>query len=379
MSLLPFSRFYFCYFAFLGLFNPYWPLYLERLGLSPWQLSVLVSLLGIARIVAPTFWGGFADRIGRRKPVLRATTLVAAFAFLPILWIDSFWPMFAVLAASHLFWAASLPLVEAGAAQATRGAPGRYGRTRVWGSIGFMAVALLAGYGLMKASLDLLPMLLAVGLFVIAAAAWRVPETGARPTSGTTPASLASLLARPGLPALLAACFLMAFAHGPYYTFYSIALSGMGYGQGSIGALWALGVICEIMLFWKLPSLHKRFGLGEWMCASLAAACLRFALLATALTHPAAVLFAQTLHALTFGLHHASAVALLQRAVPPEQQARGQGLYLAVSFGLGGTLGGLLAGALWPTGGAPLVYGVSTLAALIGFAVSLSVRKTLAV
>ncbi|WP_197457399.1 MFS transporter [Crenobacter luteus] len=377
VSLLPFSRFYFCYFAFLGLFNPYWPLYLARLGLSPWQLSVLVSLLGVARIVAPTFWGGLADRLGRRNPVLRATTLLAALAFAPILWLHDFWPLFALLSLSHFFWAASLPLVEAGAAEATRAAPGRYGRTRVWGSIGFMLVALAAGYALTTVSLAALPALLLAGLLVLMAAAWRVPETGARPTSDAPPASLRALIARPGLPALLVACFLMAFAHGPYYTFYSIALAGLGYGQGAIGALWALGVVCEIVLFWKLPTLVGRRDPAVLLFVSLAVAVLRFVLLATALGQPALVLLAQTLHAFTFGLHHAASVALLQRIVPPAQAARGQGLYLAVSFGLGGTLGGLVAGALWPAGGAALVYGLSALAALGGCAIVWRARHTL--
>jgi PPP family 3-phenylpropionic acid transporter len=59
------------------------------------------------------------------------------------------------------------------------------------------------------------------------------------------------------------------------------------------------------------------------------------------------LIIAQLMHAGTFGAHHSAATKLLQRWFTGPLQARGQALMATVSYGLGGTLGGLVAGWLW--------------------------------
>ena len=59
------------------------------------------------------------------------------------------------------------------------------------------------------------------------------------------------------------------------------------------------------------------------------------------------LIFAQILHAGTFAAHHSAATKLLQRWFTGPLQARGQALMATVSYGLGGTLGGLCAGWIW--------------------------------
>jgi len=72
------------------------------------------------------------------------------------------------------------------------------------------------------------------------ACVWRVPEKTARQAErGHEP--LSQVLMRRDVLALIAACFLMAVAHGPYYTFFSIHLVDYGYSKTAIGWLWAIG------------------------------------------------------------------------------------------------------------------------------------------
>ena len=79
-DLRPFAAFYFSYFAFQGLFGPFWGLYLESLSFSTVQISVLMALSTLARIVAPGLWGWLADRRGRRRSIILSTSLLSALA-----------------------------------------------------------------------------------------------------------------------------------------------------------------------------------------------------------------------------------------------------------------------------------------------------------
>ncbi|TDR82108.1 MFS transporter [Paludibacterium purpuratum] len=369
ISLLPFATYYFCYFAYNGLFNPFWGLYLESLSFSPWQISLLIALSTMARIVAPGFWGWLADRRRQRRPIVVATSLMAALGFLLIcLHAKTFVWVFFCLALVHFFWAASLPLVEASTAHLTRSEPGRYSRVRVWGSIGYLILAVAGGYALDWLHLSSLPWLAFGLLCAVLWSAWRLPEVAA-PARARGQTSLWGTLRQPPVAALFACCFLMAFAFGPYYTFYSIGLRQAGFDKSAIGWLWAVGVMAEIGVFWFMPRIMGAIALERLMLLSLVAAVLRFSLMALAIGNPLLAVLSQALHAPTFAIHHAASIGLIHRHFAEQHHAKGQGLYIIFSFGIGGSLGGLLSGVLWTHGGVPLVFSLSACAALIGVGV----------
>ncbi len=364
-SLRPFALFYFAYFAFQGLFGPFWGLYLESLSFSALQISVLMALSTLARIAAPGFWGWLADRQGRRRAIIISTSLCSALAFAFVGLGQGFWWIFISLAVSHFFWAGALPLVEASTAYLTRAQPGRYSRVRVWGSIGFVCLSMVGGYVLDLIHLANLPWALLCLLVLIVLAGWLVPDVASHRQQAAA-APIWHTLRQPRVLALFGCCFLMAYAHGPYYTFYSIGLRHAGYAQGAIGLLWSVGVISEILVFLLMPRIMGRFSLERLMLASLLTAVLRFLLIATVVDHPAWAVLAQSMHALTFGLHHATSVGLIHRFFAEQHQGRAQGLYIIASFGIGGSTGGLVGGVLWPHGGMLLTFGMSVLAAALG-------------
>ncbi|MHB1175605.1 MAG: MFS transporter, partial [Sulfuriferula sp.] len=82
---------------------------------------------------------------------------------------------------------------------------------------------------------------------------------------------------------------------------------------------------------------------------------------------PGWVIFAQVLHAATFGAFHASAVALIHHYFRGRHQARGQGIYSSLAFGAGGTLGGLYAGVIWDSLGAQWTFAIAAGFAALGF------------
>jgi PPP family 3-phenylpropionic acid transporter len=158
----------------------------------------------------------------------------------------------------------------------------------------------------------------------------------------------------------------MSVAHGPYYTFYSIYLVEHGYAKSAVGGLWALGVICEIGVFFLMPWLVQRFGYTRVLLASFSAAVVRFLLIGWGVDFLSLLLVAQALHAATFGAYHAAAMGLVHEFFQGRHQSKGQALFGSITYGAGNMFGSLASGPIWEHYGASVLYSCSAGMALLG-------------
>jgi PPP family 3-phenylpropionic acid transporter len=177
---------------------------------------------------------------------------------------------------------------------------------------------------------------------------------------------LRAVLRRPAIIGFFVAVFLMQASHGPYYAFYSIYMTDHGYGETLIGQLWALGVVAEVGLFVIMHRLLGRFGARRVLIASLLLAALRWLMIGFLADSLVAVLFAQLLHAATFGTFHAAGIHLVHHYFRGSLQGRGQALYSSVSFGAGGAVGSLASGYTWDGLGPGPTFAFASLVALLG-------------
>jgi PPP family 3-phenylpropionic acid transporter len=168
---------------------------------------------------------------------------------------------------------------------------------------------------------------------------------------------------------------LMIFAHSALYTYLSIYLAQLGYSKTEIGVLWVLGVVIEIALFYSQGRLFKRFDLLRLVEASLLVAVLRFFLIADLAQIAVVLVLAQLMHAVTFAVHHSASVLTIQRWFPGRAAARGQALYTSIGYGVGGTLGSLIAAWLWTEVSASAAFLSSSVAALLGWFAVRRARK----
>lgn len=367
------AAFYLAYFAYVGAFTPYFPLYLSARGLTPAELATVLSMPQLARIFAPTFWGWLADRHDARRGVVVASCAALAAGFAAIPFVPGFAGITVLVATASVVSAGGLPLVEAITLSTLAGRSGHYGPIRLWGSIGFIVAVLLVGAWLDDHAPATLPMLL-LGLALAALAVSVV-----LPVGGTSP-RLSGAAATGGVPssawALIGAGFCMAAAHGALYAFFTLHLQRLGYSGKSIGVLWTLGVLAEIVVFFYLPALFRRFSLSAILLASLLAAVVRFAAIGWAAAYLAVLIFAQLLHGATFGAFHAASVAAVHRVFPASAHARGQALFSSLAYGGGGATGALLAGWAWETGGPGLTFSLAAGSAALGASLLLCLRPT---
>jgi PPP family 3-phenylpropionic acid transporter len=361
----PLAGFYFFYFAYIGAFAPFFGVYLADAGLNAVEIGVVMALPHFTRIVAPHLWGWVADASGRQIGLVRATALAGALCWLGMFASASFLWICAVILAMGFFLSAALPLVEAVTLTHLGEHTGRYGAIRLWGSVGYIAAVVGVGYALDLFSPAALLWIVAASLAGTLAFAWLIPEAE-QPRHAADQQPIGRVLRRPEVIALIAACTLMAVAHSPYYTFYSIHLVDHGYSKGLTGWLWALGVICEIAIFLWLPRLYAAYSLRAILIASFALAVARFLLIGWGAGSLALLLVAQSLHAATFGSFHAAAIGIVHRLFRGRHQARGQAIYGSLTFGAGGVAGSLASGYAWEPLGAALTFSAASACALAG-------------
>jgi len=360
------AAFYFAYFAYVGAFTPYFPVYLAGRGLQPTEIATVLAMPQLARIFAPTFWGWLADRADARRAVVVASCAALAAGFAAMPYVPGFAGITALVAVTSIMAAGGLPLVEAITLSALAGRSGGYGPIRLWGSIGFIVAVLLVGAWLDgHASASLAAVFLALALAALAASVALPGGGSASPRSGDNIGAAAGR-ATQSVRLLIGAGFCMAVAHGALYAFFTLHLQRLGYSGKAIGALWTLGVLAEIVVFLYLPALFRRFTLAAILLVSLLAAVVRFAAIGWAAGYLAVLVVAQLLHAATFGAFHAASVAAVHRLFPAARHARGQALFSSLAYGGGGASGALIAGWGWEAGGPALTFSLAAGSAAIG-------------
>jgi MFS transporter, PPP family, 3-phenylpropionic acid transporter len=341
------SGFYLFYFATLGVLLPYWGLYLLALGFEPARIGELAAIPQATKLVAPNLWGWLADRTGWRMRMVRWACLAAALSFAGVYAAGNSYAGLALVGLLFsFFWNAALPQFEAVTLNHLGEQVHRYSQVRLWGSVGFIVAAVGVGFLVQDWGVGIVPAVL-LGLFV---ALWLnsllVPDWPDAPLVQAA-APLGRVLRQPAVIAFFTTCFLNQAAHGPYYGFFSLYLETYGYSREFIGLLWGLGVTVEVGMFLLMHRLLPRFGPRQLMLAALALAALRWLLIGHFARELPILLFAQTLHAFSFGVFHAVSMHLTHQFFPGSLQGRGQALYSSLSFGAGNAVGSLAAGYLW--------------------------------
>jgi len=326
---------------------------------------VLMAMPAVTRIIAPHLWGWLADHSARRVMVVKLTGLAGTICFLGVFLGSGFWLLCVVVFVMTFFWSAALPLVEATTLSHLGEETGRYGHIRVWGSIGFIVAVVVVGHALDWVAVSAVLWVILFLMICMLGSCWHIPETVPHPHAQVEPTIL-HILRRPEVIALIVASALMAVAHGPYYTFYSLHIVNHGYSKAVTGWLWALGVICEIGIFVWMPRLYRAFTLRGILIVSFMLAAMRFLMIGWFADSLALLLLAQTLHAASFGSFHAAAIGMVHKLFRGRNQARGQAIYGSLSFGVGGVIGGLASGYAWEGLGPELTFTLGAGSAFAG-------------
>ena len=349
-QLAPFAALSASYFAHIGFFNPYLPLWLKELWLGLVAISLLTAVQSATRLLAPYAWGWLSDHTGERVKLLRygasAALLISCGLWVP----GGFGWLAAVLGLMFLHTSAMMPMSEAAMAHMVSAGgqfdAKRYGRVRLWGSLGFLLTVFAAGVWFERYGMRHFPAWTVLSLVAVVVSVWCLPDVKESVSAQGRRQSIWPLLRQAPVRWFFIAVFFHVLSHMGIYIFFSLYLDALGYSKTLIGVLWAVSVVVEIVWFFTQSRWLPAFSLSGWLVVCAAAAVLRMGLTAGWATWWPVLLLAQTLHGLTFAAHHTTCIALLSHHFPGLQRGRGQALYAVLGYGLPGVLTGLLGGVL---------------------------------
>ena len=136
------------------------------------------------------------------------------------------------------------------------------------------------------------------------------------------------------------------------YAFGSVHFDALGYSKFSIGKLWAVSVITEILMFAFSNVFYKRLGAVNLIVIGTACAVVRWSVIG--IGPPIVIMYlVQMLHAGTFGFTHLGTMHYIREKVPDSMRNTVQGLYSALSSGV------LMSATMWSSGPLYEAYGGS--------------------
>lgn len=376
------SAFYGALFLILGIHLPFLPVWLDARGLSAQQIAIVTAAPLVLRVLVTPTTAVLADRTGRHRRLVNLLAWLALLLALLLSQMHGFWGVLLVAVPFAISLSTIMPLTETIAVGGVRAHGLDYGRMRLWGSISFVAAGFACGWLIDWAGPEAVIGCLLFGLSATVIFAWRLPErateggsrsTASEPTGALGGRELGKLVRSPVFIGFLLAAGCVQGAHGMFYAFGALAWQAQGISTVWIGALWAVAIAGEVVLFAYSGRVVARWGPVTLMIAAAVASVVRWGLMA--LGPPLALLAPlQVLHALTYGASHLGAMHFISRAVPEGAQGTAQALYATMAMGV--LIGGatLTAGVLYARIGVEGYFAMAALAS-VGLAAALFVRS----
>jgi PPP family 3-phenylpropionic acid transporter len=352
------ALFYGTLFGLVGTHLPFFPVWLKAIGIDASWIGIITAVPSVTRFTVLPFITGVAEKRRSLRGAMIATAFVSALGFSIIGAMHQPLAVFLAYAVTACLWTPMTPLTDAYALKGVSRYGLNYGPLRLWGSAAFVVGALLCGL-----LVDVIAAKHLIWVIAAVAALGAVVSLGLQPletakTVSVATSGAAGLLREPGFLAIIVAAALIQGSHAAYYTFASIAWQNSGLGGLTIAALWALGVIAEIVVF----ALSPRFTLSPALLVVIAALSAVARWTITAQEPPLALLaVVQLAHGLTFGLTQIGTMGLMVQHVPGHVMARGQG-YLTACTGIVTSIASVLSGAIYAQHGQGVYYLMAAMA-----------------
>ena len=337
MKLLPIllAAYYFFYFAMVGIYIIFMPKMLLSLGYSPAEVGIIYAAAPFMRFLLPFLFRRYVELTPKVYLLSLVLTFIATLLFLTA--VHNFW---LYLLANLLFGAAmgiSLPYVETIALASL--SKSHYGKVRLWGSLGFMWVALWLGK-VLHSPQETLYYLIGTAFATLFFGALIIRYDTVKHVSAESDASFS--LGK--YWAFWLSVFLMQVGFGGFYNFFTIYETEHGIPLELVTWMWSFGVISEIfMLYFQAPLLQRNL-LRILLFATLVTA-IRWLILYLFPDSIPMTFLAQSLHAISFALYHTAAITYVFSLYSQKKLA--QQFFLGIAFGLGGAVGALLSGQIY--------------------------------
>ncbi len=349
--------YYFCFFAAIGAFLPFFNIFLEQRGLSGTQIGWLGSIPPLIALGAGPFWSGIADRWQIHRIVLTLCVVTAGIVSVLFLQAGSLAALLVLVIALFFFRAPAAPLLDSVVVEMSATVGAAYGRQRLWGSVGFI----LATYGLGRLVNDgnlawafWIHGLLLAGACGVLSLLLPLPRGGDRVDLA---GGLLTMLGHVQYRTFLLACILLGIGAAGLMNFMGLYVLELGGTQAQVGLAFAVNAAAEIPIMYVGATWFSRYGnvrLVLWASAGFTIVWTLMALVQTS----GQLIAVASLVGVCFGVFWVAAVGYAGEQAPRGLSATAQALMGAALFGMGSSIGALIAGSLWEWTNGHVLFGV---------------------
>ena len=377
---LRFFAIYVSLFAPYAIITPYFQQLLKHLNYNDVQIGAIQGALELMAVAAPILWGVLADKLSAPRGVLAFTVILSLPMFFLFRFVNGGAAGVVVALLFGLFYKPNIPLTDGMTFRYIRTKGGDYGKIRIGGTVGYISFIavfdaicwLTGGVTVNKLIVEFsvavalqLASLLLVPRFIEAPAA----SVGATEKTESNRNDFLKLFLRPTFLVFMLAAFLGRFSMMSYYSFFSRYLDDV-YGVKEVGWIWALGSLCEMPLVFCSKRIIDKIGLKSFFTLGLLGCVLRLAGFSVE-SNIWVVLCLQPLHCLTFGAYHCATVTYVSRMFPAKLQGGAQGIFSAITVGLGGLVGSAVGGVVLDAFNYTVLYTAFSGVAFLGLVICL--------
>ncbi|WP_135554204.1 MFS transporter [Paenibacillus cymbidii] len=370
----------FTYYTTTAVLTPLLPLYLAAEGYSKAEIGLFMMVGPFVAVFAQPIWGFLSDRFHTTKRIIYLLWLLTVASSVGLFTTHSFSLTFTFMLLLYFFMLPSTPLLDSMSIKIGQQAGVSYGSIRLWGSVGFSTFAIVAGL--------LLPlfggithigwMYWIIWLVPLSLLAFQRDEQRVAGRKPITFRSMNALLRDRRFVWFLAMVFLLSVPHRMNDAQFGLFITDLGASPWMVSLGWSLAAMSEVPTFALLSRFIQRFHELPLLGIVSGLFTMRWILYAL-IDDPWVLMFAMTLHAVTYAAFWIIAVQYVMRLVPADMGSSGQSLLSASFIGLAGITGGFLGGWMQQTFGGGSMYGygaiLSGLAMLLFFATHARMRR----
>jgi MFS transporter, PPP family, 3-phenylpropionic acid transporter len=369
------SIFYFLYFGAISFLFPYLALFYQSKGLTGAQIGLLAAVSPIIAFFAAPLWNGAADATRRHKLFAMLSIIgvvVVAFIFPGI---PSFGGLIVMIGLYAIFNSPTGALVDSAVLALLGDRKERYGRVRLWGTVGYGVVAPLASSLIGRLGLNWAfwgnAILMLGGLLVLLWIPFRQSHAG-----GSFRGGLRGLFGNRAWMLFLAMVFIAGTGMATVNNYLFVYMKNLGTSATLMGLALTFSTISEVPAMFFSDRLLRRFGARGMLVIAMAVIVLRLTGYALT-TQPWVVLIIQLCHGLTYAAIFTAGVHFADQIAPPGMKATTQGMFSGTLMGFGAAAGGLLGGILLDHFSPRGMYAIMAAVVLAGLVVFLLVERRL--
>lgn len=343
------ASFYFLHYCTLGIIFPFSGYFFKEKGYSGTEIGFFLAIFPLAKFIFANFWANRFSESHHRRIFIAVCIFVSSTSLIPLYFFDSRLLTAAVMVIFAFSRAGIIPVMDSMAIAMNDRIP--YGRMRLFGSLGFIATSISAGFIMDKFGISsFIFAFMAAGLLSIIPAIMMSFDMEL-----FKPKTAQEKRLTPDLALFFAGLTVYLTTFSFLSNFLNIKVASVGLSQTEAGYMWSIGVVSEIFFFYNQELVLKYVKLKPLIIVSMLLGGVRY--LVTGYAQSFTVLFIfSAFHGFSYGTFHTGVMQYIRLRVPERLKLKAQTMYSGVGYGLGTIMGSGISGLVYDSFGIKAVF-----------------------